>query len=95
MPGFVIDDIGTIFEEHRICHSSSLSQVLKTKTTGSEGVFVMDENKFIFNNILVGHQAAARFKICNQGRIPCDVTFALKPISSKVRGAARCLSIWL
>ncbi|XP_062997557.1 hydrocephalus-inducing protein homolog [Elgaria multicarinata webbii] len=81
IPGFVTDNVGTIFEEHRICSSSSLSQVLKT--IGCEGVFVTDENKFIFNNVLVGQQAAARFKVCNTGRIPCDVTLATKPISAK------------
>ncbi|XP_053127193.1 hydrocephalus-inducing protein homolog isoform X2 [Hemicordylus capensis] len=81
LPGFVTDDVGTIFEEHRICSSSSLSQVLRT--VGCKTVFVTDENKFIFNNVLVGHQLAARFKICNLGRIPCDVFFAVKPISTK------------
>ncbi|XP_053255366.1 hydrocephalus-inducing protein homolog [Podarcis raffonei] len=81
VPGFVMDDMGSIFEEHRICNSSNLSQVLKT--IGCECVFVTDENKFIFNNVLVGHQAVARFKICNTGRIPCDVVFSVKSISSK------------
>ncbi|XP_042303381.1 LOW QUALITY PROTEIN: hydrocephalus-inducing protein homolog [Sceloporus undulatus] len=81
IPGFVTDDIKSIFEEHRICNRSGLSQVLKM--VGCEGVFVMDENRFIFTNILVGHQASARFKICNTGRIPCDVILATKPISAK------------
>lgn len=81
-----MDDMGSIFEEHRICNSSNLSQVLKT--IGCECVFVTDENKFIFNNVLVGHQAVARFKICNTGRIPCDVVFSVKSISSKVRASA-------
>ncbi|KAH0619415.1 hypothetical protein JD844_000028 [Phrynosoma platyrhinos] len=81
IPGFVTDDIRSIFEEHRICNRSGLGQVLKM--VGCEGVFVMDENKFIFTNVLVGQQAAARFKICNTGRIPCDVCLATKPISAK------------
>ncbi|XP_066494024.1 hydrocephalus-inducing protein-like [Tiliqua scincoides] len=80
-PGFVIDDPATIFEEHRICNSSNLSQVLNN--AGCQGVFVTDENRFIFNNILVGHQSAARFKICNIGRIPCDVILCIKPVSTK------------
>lgn len=81
--GFVTDNPGIIYEEHRICNSGSLSQVLKS--IGCEGVFVTDENKFLFNNVLVGHQATARFKICNTGRIPCDVVMTTKPISAKVR----------
>ncbi|XP_007442069.2 hydrocephalus-inducing protein homolog, partial [Python bivittatus] len=81
IPGFVTDNLGTIFEEHRICNSGSLSQVLKF--IGCEGVFVTDENKFLFNNVLVGHQATARFKICNTGRIPCDVVMTTKLISAK------------
>ncbi|KAG8143780.1 hypothetical protein E2320_000954, partial [Naja naja] len=81
IPGFLTDNPGIIYEEHRICNSGNLSQVLKT--VGCEGVFVTDENKFLFNNVLVGHQAAARFKICNPGRIPCDVVMTTKPISAK------------
>ncbi|XP_054856814.1 hydrocephalus-inducing protein homolog [Eublepharis macularius] len=81
IPGFVTDDVRSIFEEHQVCNSSTLNQVLKN--TGCEGVFVTDENKFIFHNVLVGHQATARFKICNHGRIPCDVILAIKPISAK------------
>ncbi|XP_044289866.1 hydrocephalus-inducing protein homolog [Varanus komodoensis] len=81
IPGFVTDHLGTIFEEHRICNSSSLGQVLKA--AGCEGVFVADENKFLFNDVLVGHQTTARFKIFNTGRIPCDVVFTVKPVSAK------------
>uniref|UniRef100_A0A803TF57 HYDIN axonemal central pair apparatus protein n=1 Tax=Anolis carolinensis TaxID=28377 RepID=A0A803TF57_ANOCA len=81
IPGFVTDDPKIIFEEHRICNRSSLSQVLKM--VGCEGVFVKDENKFIFTNVLVGSQASARFKIFNNTRIPCDVVLATKPISAK------------
>lgn len=80
---FVVDDIGSIFEEHRICSNINLYQILQTVEGG--GVFVSDENKFIFSNVLVGHQAAARFKVANVGRIPCDVVLAVKPVSTKVR----------
>lgn len=79
---FVVDDIGSIFEEHRICNNINLYQILQT--VEGEGVFVSDENKFIFTNVLVGHQATARFKISNVGKIPCDAFLAVKPISSKV-----------
>uniref|UniRef100_A0A8C8S7Z5 HYDIN n=1 Tax=Pelusios castaneus TaxID=367368 RepID=A0A8C8S7Z5_9SAUR len=90
LPAFVVDDIGSIFEEHRICSNINLYQVLQTMEGG--GVFVSDENKFIFSNVVVGHQAAARFKIANVGRIPCDVVLAVKPVSTKA--AARINDIF-
>nr|XP_008172895.2 hydrocephalus-inducing protein-like [Chrysemys picta bellii] len=90
LPAFVVDDIGSIFEEHRICSNINLYQILQAVEGG--GVFVSDENKFIFSNVLVGHQATARFKIANVGRIPCDVVLAVKPVSSKA--AARINDIF-
>lgn len=54
------------------------------QTIESGGLFVEDENKFVFSNVLVGQQAKARFKISNVGKIACDVNIAIKPISNKV-----------
>ncbi|XP_062442830.1 hydrocephalus-inducing protein homolog [Rhea pennata] len=82
LPAFVVDDIGSIFEEHRICSNINLCHILQT--VQDKGVFVMDENMFIFTNVLVGHQATARFKICNVDKIPCDVVLSIKPASSKL-----------
>ncbi|XP_036605974.1 hydrocephalus-inducing protein homolog [Trichosurus vulpecula] len=81
LPAFVIDDMASIFEEHLLCNNINLYQVLQT--TDSGGVFLEDENKFIFRNVLVGHQAKARFKISNVGKIPCDVNVSVKPISAR------------
>ncbi|XP_010189967.1 PREDICTED: hydrocephalus-inducing protein homolog, partial [Mesitornis unicolor] len=75
---FVVDDIESIFEEHRICSSINLCQILQT--VQDKGLFVTDENKFIFTSVLVGHKAAARFKIRNVDKVPCDVVFSIKPI---------------
>ena len=47
------------------------------------GVFGEDENRFVFNNVLVGAKAQARFKIKNTSKVPCDVQFIVKPIISK------------
>ncbi|XP_074055255.1 hydrocephalus-inducing protein homolog isoform X3 [Macrotis lagotis] len=82
LPAFVIDDMASIFEEHLICNNINLYQVLQTTEGG--GVFLEDENKFMFRNVLVGHQAKARFKISNTGKIPCDVNVSVKPVSSKL-----------
>ncbi|XP_064315287.1 hydrocephalus-inducing protein homolog [Phalacrocorax carbo] len=82
LPAFVVDDIESIFEEHRICSNINLCQILQT--VQDKGVFIADENKFIFTNVLVGHRATARFKIRNVGKVPCDVVLSIKPIPSKL-----------
>ncbi|XP_055993028.1 hydrocephalus-inducing protein homolog [Sorex fumeus] len=82
LPAFVTDDYRLIFEEHQVCQSASLSNTLQT--TDSGGVFVEDENRFLFSSVLVGHQAKARFKIINPGKIACDVSVNVKPVSSKI-----------
>ncbi|XP_040838338.1 hydrocephalus-inducing protein homolog isoform X1 [Ochotona curzoniae] len=81
LPAFVTDNNSSIFEEHQICTSPNLFHILQTIESG--GLFVEDENKFIFCNVLVGHQAKARFKISNVGKIACDVNIVVKPISNK------------
>lgn len=89
----MVDDIESIFEEHQICSNINLCQILQT--VQDEGVFVRDENKFIFTNVLVGHRATARFKIRNVHKVPCDVVLSVKPIPSKVRTSGRgdCCSL--
>ena len=37
-----------------------------------------EENRFIFNNVLVGARARARFKIANTQKVPCDVVFTVR-----------------
>ncbi|KGL84882.1 Hydrocephalus-inducing protein, partial [Tinamus guttatus] len=81
-PAFVVDDIASIFEEHRICSNTNLCHILQT--VQDKGVFVTDENTFIFTNVLVGHQATARFKICNVDKISCEVVLSIKPIPTFV-----------
>lgn len=90
---FVTDNNILIFEEHQICTSPNLYHILQTIQSG--GLFVEDENKFIFCNVLVGHQAKARFKISNVGKISCDINIIVKPISNKVGGSvALALYCW-
>ncbi|XP_021488188.2 hydrocephalus-inducing protein homolog [Meriones unguiculatus] len=81
LPAFVTDNNALIFEEHQICTSPNLYHIQQTIQSG--GLFVEDENKFIFCNVLVGHQAKARFKISNVGKIACDINIFVKPISNK------------
>ncbi|XP_072673939.1 hydrocephalus-inducing protein homolog isoform X4 [Canis lupus baileyi] len=90
LPAFVTDNNALIFEEHQICSSANLLNILQTIENG--GLFVEDENKFIFCNVLVGHQAKARFKISNVGKIACDVNIVVKPVSNKL--VARIVDIF-
>jgi len=83
LEAFVVDDIESIFEEHRICSNINLCHILQT--VQDKGVYISDEKKFIFTNVLVGHRATARFKIRNVNKVPCDVVLSIKPIPGKVR----------
>ncbi|ESO91099.1 hypothetical protein LOTGIDRAFT_122343, partial [Lottia gigantea] len=81
IPSINAEDIGTIFEEHRICKNLSVWQ--STNQAESGGVYGEEEKKFVFNNVIVGRKAKARFKISNHNKVPCDVVFSLKPMSGK------------
>nr|XP_033799169.1 hydrocephalus-inducing protein homolog isoform X3 [Geotrypetes seraphini] len=81
IPGFVTENITAMFEEHRICKNIDLYESIQT--LDSEGIYLEEENKFIFTNVLVGHSAKARFKIINEGKVPCDVALSVKSLSVK------------
>ena len=51
-----------------------------------------DENRFVFNNVLVGAKERARFKISNTTKVPCDVTFSIKTAQS--RGSAKAPEVF-
>ncbi|KAL3860158.1 hypothetical protein ACJMK2_010318 [Sinanodonta woodiana] len=91
IPSINVDDIGSIFEEHRICKNLNAwqhsNQLLETG-----GVFIEDEKKFIFNNVIVGRKAKARFKISNNQKVPCDVAFSIKVPPAK--GTAKQLDVF-
>ncbi|XP_073420426.1 hydrocephalus-inducing protein homolog [Dendrobates tinctorius] len=80
-PGFVTDDIASIFEEHRIVRDARILQCLPPLQSG--GIYLQEENRFLFWNVLVGQTCTARFKIINSGKVTCDVTLTVKPLSTK------------
>ncbi|CAM9573668.1 unnamed protein product [Bubo scandiacus] len=82
LAAFVVDDVESIFEEHRICSNINLCHILQT--VQDKGVFTTDENKFIFTNVLAGHRATARFKIHSVDKVPCDGVLSIKPIHDKL-----------
>ncbi|CAE1301645.1 HYDIN [Acanthosepion pharaonis] len=84
IPAIDMDDIGAIFEEHRICKSLSLWQHYNKLESG--GVYGEMEKKFMFNNVLVGKKSKARFKIINNTKVPCDVIMNLRTQAARGSG---------
>ncbi|KAM5126896.1 hydrocephalus-inducing protein homolog, partial [Mantella aurantiaca] len=81
IPGFVTDDIGSIFEEHRIIRDARVLPCLPPLQSG--GIYMSHENRFLFCNVIIGQTSCARFKITNRGKVACDVALSAKPLSSK------------
>jgi hydrocephalus-inducing protein len=76
IPSINVDDLGSIFEEHRICKSLSIGGVgldvdvstdmsLRLNDQLCGGIFGEEDRKFVFSNALVGVKSKARFKITN------------------------------
>lgn len=85
-PSINVDDIGSIFEEHRIVKNLALWQHHSQNaenTTMDGGVYGEDDKKFIFNNVIIGRKAKARFKISNTNKVPCDILFSVKAVQTK------------
>ncbi|XP_042266839.1 hydrocephalus-inducing protein homolog isoform X2 [Thunnus maccoyii] len=80
-PGIVLD-MASIFEEHHVCHNSS--QLSSEQFRNAEGIYILEENKFIFNKVLVGRTAHARFKLINHSKVPCVLSLAIKYVGVKV-----------
>ncbi|KAI1889973.1 hypothetical protein AGOR_G00168420 [Albula goreensis] len=83
VPEIMYKDFATIFEEHRICKNGSFLHC--EQYMQATGIYVQEENKFIFNNILVGKSAKARFRITNTGKVPCELNLAVKSVLTKVQ----------
>ena len=76
IPTINVDDLGSIFEEHHICKSSSLgsdtafaAQKLKLLGQNCGGVYNEDDHRFVFSSALVGIKSKARFKISNVKKV--------------------------
>ncbi|XP_063024376.1 hydrocephalus-inducing protein-like [Melospiza melodia melodia] len=73
----LVQDVTSVFKDYPICSSADLEY--KLQSLEGMGLFVRDENRFIFNKVLVGQEAEAHFRICNAGRLPCDVALSILP----------------
>ncbi|XP_075998116.1 hydrocephalus-inducing protein homolog [Genypterus blacodes] len=81
VPGIGLD-LATIFEEHHLCHNSC--QLSSKQFCNAESIYVMNENKFFFNKVLVGRTAHARFKLINNSKVPCLLSLAIRYLAVKV-----------
>ncbi|XP_047451812.1 hydrocephalus-inducing protein homolog [Mugil cephalus] len=79
-PGIALD-IASIFEEHHVCRSSS--QLSSEQFCRAEGIYVQDENKFIFNKAVVGRTSQARFKLINNSKVPCEINLGIRQVGPK------------
>ncbi|VDL94742.1 unnamed protein product [Schistocephalus solidus] len=77
VPYINVDDIADIFEEHRICKNYEMLQAIKD-TENLEGTFIVEENRFLFADTLVGTRCQARFRLTNPSKVPVDVHFSVK-----------------
>ncbi|XP_056138426.1 hydrocephalus-inducing protein homolog [Lampris incognitus] len=75
-------DFASIFEEHYLCRSSSL--LCSEQFRDAEGIYVLDEHKFVFNNVLVGRTAYAHLKLTNKSKVPCQLNLGIKSVSTKL-----------
>lgn len=71
--GFDVDDIASIFEEHFMCKSLSAWYCASAHTDGCT-VYIEDEKKFMFVNVLIGSRVKARFKLRNSSKVNASVS---------------------
>ncbi|XP_028304635.1 hydrocephalus-inducing protein homolog isoform X2 [Gouania willdenowi] len=73
-------DMASILEEHYLCNNRS--QLSSKQFCNAEGIYIQDENEFVFN-VLVGHAAQARFKLTNISKVLCVLHMAIQAVGSK------------
>lgn len=79
--------MASIFEEHYLCRDST--RLSSEPFRNTKGVYVQDENKFVFNKVLVGQTAQARLKFTNANKMPCSLSLAVKAALVRLFGQRR------
>ena len=69
VPGINLNDIASIFEEHRICRQLGVLGQHQFHEDGCVGVYGEEEKRFLFKSVLVGKMSQARFKISNTNKV--------------------------
>ncbi|XP_037539075.1 hydrocephalus-inducing protein homolog [Nematolebias whitei] len=78
----ILLDMASIFEEHFLCHNSD--QLSSEQFCDAEGIYVLKENRFTFNKVLIGRTAQARFRLTNTSKISCRLNLAIKYAHAKM-----------
>ncbi|XP_056273332.1 hydrocephalus-inducing protein homolog [Pseudoliparis swirei] len=89
-PGIALD-MASIFEEHHVCLDSS--QLFSEQFCNAGRIYVRDKNQFIFNRVLVGRAAQARFKLTNKSNVPCVLSLAIKSVGAKTSRSAEVFDL--
>lgn len=85
MPSIDTSNIHGIFEEHRIVHSIDQLDNFpdSIKDIPACGLYGLRDNKFKFQETIVGLRSEARFKLINSSKLPTDILISLKPLTPK------------
>ncbi|CAH8565959.1 unnamed protein product [Heterobilharzia americana] len=78
LPSIETNNYSIIFEEHHVCKNLSILELpdLSNKIS-SGGIYGIEENRFVYRNVLVGSRVSSRFRIANQSNVPADVSFEI------------------
>nr|CAH8857992.1 unnamed protein product [Trichobilharzia regenti] len=78
LPSIETDNYSLIFEEHHVCKNLTILDLPDfSDKISSSGIYGIEENRFVYRNVLVGSRVGARFRIFNQSNVPADVTFEI------------------
>lgn len=69
IPGINLNDIASIFEEHRICRQLGVLGQHQFHEDGCVGVYGEEEKRFLFKSVILGKTSQARFKINNTNKV--------------------------
>ncbi|TNN13811.1 Hydrocephalus-inducing protein, partial [Schistosoma japonicum] len=82
-PSIETKDVSVIFEEHHVCKNLSILDLPNLSDTISSGsIYGIEENRFVYRNVLVGSRVVARFRIANRSNVPADVMFEISSVGT-------------
>ncbi|CAH8527295.1 unnamed protein product [Schistosoma turkestanicum] len=78
LPLIETNDVSVIFEEHHVCKNLNVLDLPDLSNMISSGsIYGIEENRFVYRNVLVGSRVVARFRIANRSNVPVDVSYEI------------------
>ncbi|CAH8527130.1 unnamed protein product [Schistosoma turkestanicum] len=78
LPLIETNDVSVIFEEHHVCKNLNVLDLPDLSDMISSGsIYGIEENRFVYRNVLVGSRVVARFRIANRSNVPVDVSYEI------------------